>query len=198
MSGCALALVLLLDASGSVSQENYNLQRDGTAEALRSPALHHMVKHGLALTAIGWGTNQRTVLPWRLARTAADLEEAAAALADTHRPESGSTNLAGALTAGLASFDVAPCNPERRLIDVSGDGKHVGSPSEVEALVAQAVDRGVEINALPIVTEAEPDVADWYRRHVTEPASGFTLEGSWSGFARSIRIKLALEIASRE
>lgn len=72
MLACAVALVLLMDASGSISDAEWALQRDGTAEAARAtlellgvgtlpgddPArwlrAHAVTSGGFALSAEGW------------------------------------------------------------------------------------------------------------------------------------------------
>ena len=43
MNACALALVLLVDVSGSVSPERYELQHAGVAQALTDPHVQHVL-----------------------------------------------------------------------------------------------------------------------------------------------------------
>ncbi|MDP3417871.1 DUF1194 domain-containing protein [Falsiroseomonas sp.] len=196
-TACDIALVLALDVSGSVTTETYALQRDGTAAALESPAVARSAAHGLALSVVMWGSGQHNVLPWRVLTSAADAQAAAADLRRVQRPEAGMTNVAAALRAGIDEFRAQPCTPVRRIIDISGDGRHSGAVDEVAGAVADARAYGIEVNALPVVTDQEPGVADWYRQHVTGPAGGFTIPADWAGFSLAIRAKLAMEIAAR-
>lgn len=197
MSVCSVALILAIDVSGSVSPEHFTLQRDATADALTSPAVVSAARDGLAVAAIMWGTYPNIVLPWRVLTSAADAQEAAEALRRQPRPERGGTDVAAALRASLRLLDNAPCTPERRVIDISGDGRNSHGPEPVADAVAEALATGTEVNALPIVTETEPDVAEWYREHVTSPAGGFVVEATPESFGRALRLKLSLELASR-
>lgn len=188
---CAVALLLAMDVSGSVSAAHYALQRDATAEALRSPPVRRAAESGLRSAVLMWGSGQHLVVPF-----GADPLATAARLEAVARPEAGATDVAGAIRAGMAALLAEDC--ERRVLDLSGDGRHNSGPeAEVAEAVAAAAAAGIEINALPIVTEAEPEVAAWYRAHVTGPAGGFVIEAAPEAFARAIRAKLAIEIARR-
>lgn len=191
MNACAVALLLAIDVSGSISADSYRLQRDATAEALRSPPVVRAARDGLRTGVLMWGSHQHIAVPFTAdpAATAAQLEQA-------NRPEGGSTDVAAAIRAGTVALLAEPC--ERRVLDLSGDGPHNASPlADLEGAVAEAVAAGIEINALPIVTPQEPGVADWYREHVTGPAGGFAIEATPAGFARAIRAKIAMEVAGR-
>jgi Ca-activated chloride channel family protein len=188
---CAVALLLAMDVSGSVSAAHFALQRDATAEALRSPPVLRAAADGLRTGVMMWGGGQHLAVGF-----AGDPRATADRLAAATRPEAGATDLGGAIRAATLLLTGQPC--ERRVLDLSGDGAHNAGPvEEVAAAVADAVAAGIEINALPIVTPLEPDLADWYRAHVTGPAGGFVLAAAPEAFARAIRAKLALEIAGR-
>lgn len=196
MSVCSVALIIAIDVSGSVSPPHFDMQRDETAAALTSPAVISAARDGLAVSALMFGTHSTVVLPWRILTSAADTQAAADALRSVPRPERGGTDVAAALRASLRLLDAVPCAPERRVIDISGDGRNSSGPEPVAEVVAEIVERGVELNSLPIIAD-EPDVADWYREHVTGPANGFTIEATPESFARAIRLKLATEVAAR-
>lgn len=189
--GCAVALLLAMDVSGSVSEPHFRLQRDATAAALTSPPVLRAAEHGLHSGVMLWGTRQHLVVPF-----GPDPRAVASALAAVQRPEAGGTDMAGAIAAGTRALLAEAC--ERRVLDVSGDGRHNASPTaDLEAAVAAAAAAGIEINALPIVTADEPEIGAWFREHVTGPAGGFVIEATPEGFARAIRAKLALEVAAR-
>ena len=67
-----LLLVLAVDASGSVNQERFELQRRGYAEAFRNPRVLNAVRGGstgsIAVTMVQWTgpTMQVQVVPWTL------------------------------------------------------------------------------------------------------------------------------------
>jgi Ca-activated chloride channel homolog len=188
---CALALLLAMDVSGSVSAQHFALQRDATAQALLTPPVRRAAADGLRSGVMMWGSAQHIAVPF-----GGDPADTAAALARANRPEAGSTDVAGAIRAGTAALLAEPC--ERRVLDISGDGAHSATPlSDLEAAVTAAAAAGIEINALPIVTRHDPGIADWFREHVTGPAGGFVIAATPESFARAIRLKLAMEIATR-
>lgn len=187
----AVCLILALDVSGSVSAEHYDLQRDATAAALESEAVLHAARAGLHVAAIMWGSDAHVVVDWQT-----DPRQAAARLRTVARPESGQTDMVGGMRRAVEMLAARDC--ERRVLDVSGDGRHNASPTrDVAEVVAEAVAAGVEINALPILTTSEPDLAEWFKEHVTGPAGGFVIQADWAGFGRAIKAKLALEVAAR-
>lgn len=65
-----LALVLAVDGSGSMTADECALQRDGFAEAFRSPQVHRAIRHGalqrIAVTYVEWADagQQRVRVPW--------------------------------------------------------------------------------------------------------------------------------------
>jgi Ca-activated chloride channel family protein len=188
---CAVALMLAIDVSGSVSAQHYAMQRDATAEALRSAPVLRAARDGLRTAVMMWGSAQHLAVGF-----SDDPIGTADRLLPIARPEAGATDIAGAIRAAAVALLAEPC--ERRVLDLSGDGAHNAGPlAELEAAVAEAAAAGIEINALPIVTPVEPDIGDWYRTHVTGPAGGFAIEAAPEAFARAIRAKLAMEIASR-
>jgi len=195
MSACGLALLLAMDVSGSVSEQDVQMQRDATAAALTSPAVERATQDGLALAVTMWGSAQHVVLPWRVLTSARDAREAAEALRRVERPERGGTDVAAALRHAVALHEAAPCRAERRVVDLSGDGRHQGWAEDMQAAVEEAVAAEIETNCLPIVTEDEPDVATWYREAVCGLAGGFTIEATMESFGRAIRKKIESEVA---
>jgi len=58
------------------------------------------------------------------------------------------------------------------------------------------VARGIRINGLPIVTPAEPDLAQWYKANVIGGDGAFLeVANGFEDFARAMRRKFELEIA---
>lgn len=197
MIACAAALVLLVDVSGSVSTEHHRMQRAGIADALRAPALARLAEGGppLAITLIEWDASQATVLPWRLLPDQAALAAAAGAIEAAPRGGShGATHLGEAIAAGIAAVAHAPCVPEQVVLDVSGDGASNGGREASEARDAAAA-MGIQINGLPIVTQAEPELAAWYRANVATDDGFVIVADGFADVARAMRRKVLFEIA---
>ena len=83
-------------------------------------------------------------------------------LRGAQRSMTGSTAMGDAMVEGMASFDRAPCEPVRKVIDVSGDGRNNDGSIAPDDVRVRAHARGITINGLPIRGD-EPDVADYYR-----------------------------------
>lgn len=190
---CELALILAIDVSGSVQSVHYELQRDATAQALIQ-TLRPNPTTPMAIKVIMWGTDPHVVIPWRLLRTTQDVRSVSQDLAQVERPEHGFTNMTTLMETALDAFDHAPCDAERRIIDISGDGSDTERRVHTQRDRAHALE--VQVNALPIVTHIQSyDITEYFRSQVVTP-DGFVITAeSWHDFARAIRTKLALEIA---
>lgn len=198
MMECALALLLMIDVSGSVSESNWRAQRDGTAEAFRDPTVARLISQqdGVAVAGIAWGSKAHLVVPWQIIRSEAEAAAFADRLADVARPEQGQTDLAGAMRAAATSFEQTPCQPWRRVADISGDGPaNAGDPTAAKAAL---VEMGVVINGLPIVTETEPQLESYYRSAVISEGGFVVPAQGWAEFGQAIRRKLTLEVAAAD
>ncbi|HVC53255.1 MAG TPA: DUF1194 domain-containing protein [Stellaceae bacterium] len=195
----ALALVLAIDVSESVSTERYVLQHDGIARAFETPALIEKIAAapgGIEVLLLEWsdpGKSAVTVGWTRIADRAASLAFAAA-VRNTHRTSRGLTAIGPALLAAAATFNRAPEPADRRVIDISGDGMaNIGvPPAEVRDRLVQS---GITINGLAIVTE-ERWLEDYYRDNVIGgPASFVLVARNMDSFAEAMLRKLVEEIA---
>lgn len=200
MLACAVALLLLVDVSGSVTPENHRLQREGIAAALRAPATLRVVTNDapIAVSLVEWDSTQAVVLPWRVLADEAGLAAAAAAIEAAPRAGGyGATHLGEAVAFAVAHLSESPCAAERLVLDVSGDGPSNGglAPSLARA---QAEAAGITINGLPIVTAAEPELAAYYRAEVAS-ADGFVIVADgFADVARAMRRKILFEVAQLE
>ncbi len=196
MLACAVALVLLLDASGSINQVEWQLQRDGTAEALADQAVTGVIERqgAVAVTAIAFAEATAPLVPWRVLRGAEDAAAFAAALRAAPRQLDGGTRIGHALEQAGRALDEVPCAAEQEVVDVASDGG-ADERSTREARDALAA-RGVRVNALGVGTLPGLEPADWLRDNAVTPG-GFALSAEgWEGFARAMRRKLTMELAS--
>lgn len=194
MIACGMALVLLVDVSGSVDAAEFALQKQGIVDALMSPAVHRAIwqNQTIAVTIIEWTDNSATVVPWRVLNGTADAMALAVEYQAAPRSGQGSTYMGRALAAGLDALAASPCVGAREVIDVSGDGAADDS-IELKLQYARAKAAGVTINGL--VIEGEDGLEDFYRQNVV--LNGFVMVAAgFEDFARAMRQKLAMEIAS--
>jgi hypothetical protein len=194
------ALVLLADVSGSIDSAEYELQRAGIAHAFRDPnvikAIANQPNGGLAVILVEWSTTQSVVVPWTIVRDEATARAFADAVARAPRSSEGATHIGDAIMYALTTFDRCPCSAERRVIDISGDGKSNGGRMPVDQARDAALELGVTINGLVILDRLEQNLAQHYREFVVGGAGSFVTEANgFADFSRALRHKLVLEIA---
>lgn len=197
MLACAVALILLVDVSGSVSPTNYELQKRGIAEAFKDPQVQKTIEAqpgGVALSLHEWADTSDVVIPWVILKTKKDSEDLADKILDLQHTSGMTTAMGEAIVKGVDYFESTPCEPERKVIDVSGDG-----PSnfgiEIEVARKKAIDNLVTINGMPILTPVEPTLLEYYTDKVIT-SDGFILSADgYEDFTRAIKRKLILEIA---
>jgi len=199
-----LVLVLAVDASGSVSQQRFELQKQGYAAAFRDPRVLNAIRSGatqsIAVTMFQW-TGPRLhiqVVPWMLIKDEASANAVAAAIEAAPRQLfGGGTSISGAIDYARLLLAQAPYEPARRVIDVSGDGSN-NSGRPVTLARDEAVGAGVGINGLPILT-VEPDLDRYYRDFVIGGPGAFMVPAtSYETFAEAIIKKLINEIAAND
>ncbi len=196
-----LSLVLAVDASGSVNQYRFELQKQGYVEAFRNPRVLRAIQSGMigaiSVTMFQWtGPRlQREVTPWMVIRDAASAEAFAKAIEDTPRLlYGGGTSVSGAIDQGVAVLAANPHEPSRRVIDVSGDGENTsGRPAHVAR--DEAVAKGIVINGLPILA-VEPFLDRHYAEEVIGGEGSFMIATKdFEAFGDAILRKLIAEIA---
>src|SRR4029077_16682713 len=196
----AVALVLAVDVSESVSSERYTLQHDGIARAFETPQLIDAiaaVPGGIEALVLEWSDPDKIAVTVGWTRIAN--RDAAAAFAKsvraTQRTSSGLTAIGSAMLAAAAAFDHMPEPAGHRVIDISGDGMaNFGAPP---AAVRDAlVKKGITINRPAILSE-EPWLDDYYRQNVIGgPAAFVVVATGFDSFAEAMLRKLVQEVAT--
>jgi hypothetical protein len=199
-----LQLVLAVDVSGSVSDERFQLQRQGYAEAFRNWRVIQAIQAGaaraIAVTMTQWTgpAQQAQVVPW----TVVTDEATAAALADaiertTRQLYGGGTSISGAIDHAVTLFGGSGTKSGRQVIDVSGDGANNRGRPAAEAR-DDAVDRGATVNGLPILA-LEPGLDQYYQSNVIGGPNAFMVVAeTYETFAEAVLKKLITEIADIE
>lgn len=200
-------LVLAVDVSRSIDEEEARLQRDGYYQALTDPDVLRAIGSGM-VGAIGviyveWsGAHwQRVIVPWTRIATLGDAEAWVRELS-RFRPRSiNTTSLSGAIAFSHRQLTEAPWPAARRVIDISGDGDNNSGPLPAEAR-DRAVDDGIVINGLAIMNDPhanmEMPLDAYFRQNVIGGPGSFVIEvKNFHGFAHAVRRKLILEIACR-
>ena len=206
-----LQLVLAVDISRSMDQDEQSLQRAGYVAALRDPQVIAAIQGGplgrIALTYVEWaGQGLQTVLvPWTLIDGADSAGLVADALAVQPLQRLRRTSISNALTFSASHFETSGFTSPRRVIDISGDGPNNQGFEVTEARDA-VIDQGITINGLPIMLKTGYpsgffDVQNldlYYEDCVIGGFGAFLVTVQDVGeFAGAIRRKLILEIAGR-
>jgi hypothetical protein len=197
--GAALALVLAIDVSASVTADSYVLQQDGIARAFTSPRLAEAISAapgGIEVLVLEWSDPDKiaVTVDWTRVADTGSADAFAAAVRATRRSSAGITALGPALLAAAATFDHLPEPAGHRMIDISGDGiANFGLPPA--AARDRIVAAGIAINGLAIVTD-EPWVADYYRNNVIGgPLAFVVIARTFDDFADAMLRKLVQEVA---
>jgi Ca-activated chloride channel family protein len=196
VQACDLALLLAVDVSGSVDGEEYRVQMDGLATALRDPVISEaLVQAQAQLSLVQWtGTSRQSVtIPWTGIDGFAALERFAVAVESDPRVwRHYSTAIGEVLSVAVDLFaPVMHCH--RRMIDLSGDGpSNEGiSPTGVHARLRDA---GIVVNALAI-EESEPDLTAYFFENVIRGEGAFVVTApGFADYPDRIRKKLLREV----
>ncbi|MEO3475791.1 DUF1194 domain-containing protein [Roseomonas sp. CAU 1739] len=196
-----VALVLSIDASGSLSDERMRMQRLGHARAVTSSAFLAAVRDGacgrVALAAVEWSSRDRQELlaPWDVIEDEVSAWRFAGQLLRAPSPIPGYTSISGAIDFAARLLARAPWPAARQVVDVSGNGRNNdGRP--VAAARDDAAAAGITVNGLPIL-DAERDLDTYYAEEVVGGPDAFLIVARDVGsFAEAIRRKLTTEIAA--
>jgi hypothetical protein len=208
-----LQLILAADVSRSVDEDEFRLQREGTAAALTNPRVIKAIQSGpfraIAVTFVEWSgaEAQHVVADWTVVRDDETAGVFAAILQTAPRSFAGFTSISAAIDYSMKHFASSGVDSERRIIDVSGDGTNNGGRPVNEAR-DEAVAAGVTINGLAIInqhpnpgyfahTQPPGGLGEYYRTNVTGGPGSFviTIE-DFDSFAEAMTNKLVNEIAA--
>ena len=194
-----LELVLAVDVSWSVSEDEFALQMGAIAAAFREPELHDMIgkagNRGIAIALLQWAgyREQRVAVDWMVVRDSATARRFAERVDAVERLIIGATDIAGALSYGAQMLISNDYHADRMVIDVSGDGpsNEGKSPRQLRPTLAAA---GITVNGLPLLTESA-DLDQYYADQVVAGPGAFLIPAlGYQDFDRALRAKLLREI----
>ena len=199
-----LALVLAVDASGSIDTEEFSLQLNGIANAFRQREVVTAIQSGRAgaieVALLLWGGEITETISsgWYRVSTEREAEAFAAHVAVHPRRAYGTTAVGNGIMAALALLGKVAQRADRLCIDVSGDGRETVSRSRRHGITptkarSSAERSQVTINALAIESE-ETDLREWYRLNIIT-GDGFVMAiDRVEAFGTAIQSKLIKEI----
>jgi hypothetical protein len=197
-----LELVLLADASGSITQAEIDFQRESTATAITDPAvlaaIGNTLTGSIAVTYVEWAANQATVVDWTIIDSPEDAEAFAAALLGPPRLATGRNAIGDALLEGRRLIETNEIISLRQVIDFSGDSTGNFSGAGIEEARDAVVASGIVINGLPILEYPDDPLLQEYQARIIGGPGAFAVPAiGRQDFVTALRRKLILEIAGQ-
>ncbi len=203
-----LELVLAADGSGSIDDEELQLQRQGWADAITSKEVLDAIRQGMigkiVIQYMEWGSagSQVVIVDWAEVHDAASAEVFAQALRTRPRGAAGYNSISTAIDFSVAQVEANRWQGLRKVIDVSADAGNYGG-RDVKAARDDAVAMGYIINGLTIDRGKRPgllsnyaSLEDYFREEVIGgPGSFVEIAGAKQPFTVAARRKLVQEIA---
>jgi hypothetical protein len=203
-----VALVLAVDVSRSIDEDEARLQREGYRSALADPVVVAAIRGGMigavAVAYVEWAgiEHQRTIIPWQRIASQAQANAWAGALSESPRRSLSWTSIYGGIRHARQVMAECPWEATRRVIDVSADGVNNSGPPADQQRDA-AVAEGITINGLPIINDRPtfgrlPPVPldDYFRENVIGGDGHFMVVAEdFESFGVAVKRKLIREIA---
>lgn len=201
-----LELVLLADASGSITEAEIEFQRQGYADAITDPrvlsAIRNSAYGAIAVTYVEWAANTAVVVDWTKIDGPESAEAFAEALIVPDRQAFGRNAIGAALLDGKRLIERNEFEGWRKVIDFSGDSPNSYSGPPISEARDEVVAAGITINGLPILcrfcdTPARfPNLAAIYEERIIGGIGAFVVTATdENDLAEAIRRKLILEIS---
>ncbi len=204
-----LELVLAVDISYSVDEDEARKQRDGYVAALQSKEVVDAIRSGphgrIAVIYVEWADSamQRTVAPWTIIASKADADAFAKQVHDAPFVQGHYTAIGSMVERAMVLFDVNHANGLRRVIDISGDGPQ-NQGANLETARQRAAGRDIVINGLPIISDQQDPwrprvkvkIDNYYRNQVIAGPGAFVIPArDFDDFKKAVLRKMILEIA---
>ena len=203
-----LELVITTDVSYSVDDMEARMQREGAVTAFRSKEVVEAIKAGsLGKIAVAYidfsnANASRVVVDWQVVHDQASAEAFADAIAVARKTDGVQTSISSGIALAARMIDDNDYEGMKKVIDVSGDGPN-NEGRRVDHVRDEVLAKGIIINGLPIVTEADkfdvyylPDLDKYYAGCVIGgPGAFIQVANGFADLARALRRKLVLEIS---
>ncbi len=198
------ALVLAVDGSGSITDDEYGFQKSAIVSAFRDASVLSAIRTSgsVAVAAVFWGDGELSSqrISWIIMDGIKPSEQFALEIERNQRTAWGNTDIGGGLWVALDLLSDPKLCARRLIVDISGDGRETIAPKRRKSIsLHQARGRaeamGVTINGL-VISDEEADLADYYHKSVIMGPNRFVMDiTKFEDFARAIRLKLIRELS---
>jgi len=197
-----LELAFIVDASGSIDDDEFQLQRQGYVDALINPKVQNAISSGflrsIAVSYIefsGSGCTELSV-PWTRVHDLASAKDFGNRILARERLSCfGGNAVSEGMALAITSIEQNAFEGTRRVIDISGDGPNtLGAP--IEFVRDTAIANRITINGLVIHRPEMPGLEDYFRSSIIGGRRSFVIKAeNRQTFAAAILKKMILEIA---
>ncbi len=205
-----LKLVLAVDVSGSIDSDEFQLEREGTAQAFADSEVLKAIQTGslgrIAVAMLDFSSPQfdKVVIDWTIIKDKASAMAFADTIRNTPRSPGRRTSVSSALELGSLLLESSEKDivATRRVIDVTGDGPNNDGNPMTDAH-DKTIAQGIVVNGLPVMDDMAngyfPDLDKYYAGCVTGGRGAFVVVvKSYREYAAAMRHKLILEISQNE
>jgi len=204
-----LELVLAVDISYSVDEDEARRQREGYVAALAHPDVISAIEGGplgrIAVTYVEWADSrfQRAAADWTVIGSEEDALNFAAMVAAAPLERGHYTAIGAAIADSVRRIETNQYQGYRRLIDISGDGPQ-NQGMDLDEARAMADEAGIIVNGLPVITDqpsrwvrpVEVNLDAYFEENVVTGPGAFVLAARTADeFRTAILRKMTLEIA---
>jgi Protein of unknown function (DUF1194) len=169
-------LVIAVDVSGSIDDNEYKIQKDGIADAFSDPSVQELLRQcstsGIGITYMEWSGHSQSylpqsvnpfvqVIPWTQLLTPEDMNVFANQLRSSSRSSNGETDIARSLAFAGKLFLSSPFESDNLVVSLSTDGQQgrtipgVSTEDFVKMERDKLASLGVTINAIGIEPSAQ-------------------------------------------
>jgi len=168
-----LKLVLAVDVSPSINNEELRVEREGTASAFLDPNVIEAIQNGalgkIAVAMLDFSSAEfnKVVVGWKMIDNSASAAAFARTVRALPRTPGRRTSISSALELGtlLLESSERDITATRRVIDVSGDGPNNNGNSMTETH-EKTIAQGIVVNGLPVMDDNAngyyPDLDKYY------------------------------------
>lgn len=205
-----LKLVLAVDVSGSIDNDEFTLEREGTADAFADPEVLKAIQGGslgrIAVAMLDFSSPQfdKVVIDWTIVKDKASAQAFSETIRNTPRTPGRRTSVSSALELGSLLLESSEKDivATRRVIDITGDGPNNDGNPMTDAH-DKTIAQGIVVNGLPVMDDMAngyfPELDKYYAGCVTGGRGAFVVVvKSYKDYSAAMRHKLILEISRNE
>jgi len=191
-----LALILAVDCSHSVSNQEFELQMKGLARAFSNPDIISAISDmTIAIMLVQWSgsDNQVISVPWTIIGNEITTYRLSQKIARTPRQALGKTSISAVIDFAIVQFANSVFQTSRQVIDISADGvNNDGIGTKAARQRAKAV--GITINGLTILKDVR-NLDSYFRQFITTGPGNFVIKAdNYDDYGTAIKHKLLREI----